>query len=100
MRTYISTEVTLDTVVRIPYRNLNSDTALLVCGRSRWCGTVYVLSKCRYWQGISFLSAYLGLDIVNEINNFLAALGNYLIIKAFVLALRPACRNLYLVKRP
>ena len=97
VRTYIGTEVTLDTVVNIPYRNIYCNTTLLVCGRTRWCSTVYIILECGYRQGVSFLSAYLGLDIVYEINNFLAALGNYLIIKAFVLALRPACRNLYLV---
>ena len=34
MRTYICTAVTLDTVVRLPDRNVYRDTTFLVCGRS------------------------------------------------------------------
>ena len=95
MRTYIGTEVTLDTVVRIPNRNVNSDTTFLVCGRSGRGGTIYIINKCRYRQSVAFLSADLGLNVVNEINNVFSSLGNYLVIKAFVFAVLPALRNLY-----
>src|SRR5699024_1511709 len=52
MRTNVGTEVTLDTVVRIPYGNIHSDAALLVCGRTGRCGTVYVILESRYRQSI------------------------------------------------
>ena len=97
MRTYIRTEVTLDTVVRIPYRNLNSDAALLICGGTGWCGTICVFCKCGYGQGVTFLSAYLCLNVVDEVNYILSSLGYNCIVKTFVFTVLPALRNLYLV---
>ena len=67
MRTYIGTEVTLDTLGRIPGRNVNRNTSLLVSGGSGRSGTVHIILECGYRQSITFLCAYLGLDIVNEI---------------------------------
>ena len=93
----IRTEVTLDTVINVPYRNLNSDTTLLVCRRTGWCRTINVILECRYRQCVTFLSAYLGLDVVYEVYNFLSSLGNYLVVKSFIFAVSPACWNFYFV---
>ena len=97
MRTNVGTEVTLDTVVRIPYGNIHSDAALLVCGGTGRCGTVYVILESRYRQSISFLSAYLGLDVVYKVYNVLSSLGYNCVIQALVLAVLPGLRNLNLV---
>ena len=86
MRTNVGTEVTLDTVVRIPYGNIHSDAALLVCGGTGRCGTVYVILESRYRQSITFLSAYLGLDVVYKVYNVLSSLGYNCVIQALVLA--------------
>ena len=96
MRTYIGTEVTLDTLGRIPGRNINRNTSLLVSGGSGRSGTVHIILECGYRQSITFLCAYLGLDIVNEINNVFSVAAYYCIIKAFVFAVLPAFRNFYL----
>ena len=96
MRADIRTEVTLDTVIGIPNRNVNCNTALLVCCRTGRSAAVYVVLECRYRQGVTFLSAYLGLDVVYEVNNVFSSIGYYLVIKTFVFAVLPALRNLYL----
>src|SRR5699024_1434847 len=53
--------------------------------------------ECGYRQGVSFLSAYLGLNVVYKVNNVLSSLGNYLVVKSFILAAGPGSGNLYLV---
>ncbi len=77
MRADICTAVTLDTFVRIPYRDINCDTTLLICCTSGWCRTVCIVSKCRYWQSISFLSINLRLDVLNECYNIVFSTLNF-----------------------
>ena len=91
VRTYICTAVTLDTVLRLPYRDIHCDTTFLVCRRSGRCRTIYVIVECRYRKSISFLSIYLSLDILNEIDNVFSAVLVYLrCSKAFVSSVLPA----------
>ena len=59
-----------------------------MCIRDR-CRTINVILECRYRQCVTFLSAYLGLDVVYEVYNFLSSLGNYLIVKTFIFAVSP-----------
>ena len=96
MRTYIGAEVTLDTLRGIPGRNVYSDTSLLVSGASGRGGAVHIILECGYRQGISFLCAHLGLDVVDEVHNVLSSLGNNRIVQALVFAVLPALRNLNL----
>ena len=96
MRTYIGTEITLDTVVRIPNRHIYCNTALLVSSRTRRCGTIHILGKCRYRKGIALLSADLGLYVVDKVHNIFSSLSHYLVIQTLVGAALPALRNLYL----
>ena len=96
MRTYIRTEITLNTIVRIPYGYANGNTALFICRRTRRCGTIYIIIKCRYWQTVAFLSADLCLNIVHKINDIFSALSHYLIIQTFICTALPALWNFYL----
>ena len=94
MRTYICTAVTLDTVLRFPYRDIHRDTAFLVCRRSGRCRAVYIVVKCRYRKSISFLSIYLSLDILNKIDNVFSSVLVYLRSrKSLVSSVLPALRN-------
>ena len=96
MRTYIGTEVTLDTVVRIPYRNIDSNTAFLICGGTGRRCTVYVIYECRYRQVVTFLSINSSLNRVNELHYVFSALCCVSHLKAFVRCVLPALRNLNL----
>src|SRR5699024_8201202 len=96
MRTYIGTSVALDTVVRIPNRNIYRDTALLVCGGAGGSGTVHVILECGYRKEASFLSAYLALDVVYDINNVRSAALRVGHLQAFIFCVLPAFRNLNL----
>ena len=96
MRADISTSVTLDTVLRIPYRDIYSDTTFLVCSSTGWCSTVNIIFKCRYRQCITFLSINLSLDVVNEINNFLTSFCSVSHMKTLVCSIFPALWNLNL----
>ena len=98
MRADIGTEVTLDTVVRIPYRNVYCDTALLVCGRTGRCGTVNVILERGYRKVVSFLGVYCSLYGIYELNNVFSSLCGVNHVKTFVLTVLPAFRNLDLVK--
>ena len=97
MRAHICTEVTLDTVVGIPYRNLHCDTALLVSGGAGRSGAVNIIRECGYGQGVTFLSADLGLNVVDKVDNILSSVGHNCVIQTLVLAVLPALRNLNLV---
>ena len=68
MRADIRTEVTLDTIVRIPYRYVYGDAALLKCGGTGRSRTVNIILECGYREVVTFLSVYSSLDVVNEIN--------------------------------
>ena len=97
MRANIGTEVTLDTVVRIPYRNIYCDTTLLVCRGTGRSGTVYIILECGYRQVVTFLSVYRSLDVVDEIYNVLSSARlQRESIQSLVLAVLPALRNLNL----
>ena len=82
MRTYIGAEVTLDALRGIPGRYVYGDASLLVSGASGRSGAVHIILECGYRQGISFLCAYLGLDVVDEVHNVLSSLGNNRITKS------------------
>ena len=95
MRTYIRTSVTLDTIIRIPYRDIHCDTALLICRSTGWCGTVNIIFKCRYRQTVTFLSGYFTLDGVDEINNLLSSAFCMSHKQPFICSIFPAFRNCY-----
>ena len=98
MRADIGTEVTLDTVVRIPNRYVNCDTTFLVCsGTGRSC-TVNIILECGYREVVTFLSVYSSLDVVNEVDNILAALCSVNHVKTFVFTVLPALRNFHFYK--
>ncbi|SCI83152.1 Uncharacterised protein [uncultured Clostridium sp.] len=69
MRANIRTEVTLDTIFRIPFRNIYRDTTFFVSsGSLRECTVSHIYER-GYREIVSFLSINRDLDIVNEINN-------------------------------
>ena len=94
MRAYIRTAVTLDTVFFFPYRNINCDATLLICGRAWWSRSIYIILECWYWKRISFLSINLSLDILNEINNIFSSTLNFWWEQSFVFAWFPRIWNL------
>ena len=95
MRTNVCTAVTLDTVFRIPYRNVYCDTTFFECSCTGWCRTVYIIFECRYRQCITFLSVYFALDVVYEIYYVLTVACCNFGIQTFVLCVFPAFRNVY-----
>ena len=94
MRADICTSVTLDTVVRIPYRNVYSDTTFFVCSSTGWCSTVYVILECGYRQAVTFLSINFCLNVVYECNNIVTSFICMTHCKAFICSIFPAFRNL------
>ena len=98
MRAHIRTEVTLDTVVRIPNRYVYCDTTFLVCSRTGRSCTVNVILECGYREVVTFLSVYSSLNVVNEVDNILAALCSVNHVKAFVFTVLPALRNFHFYK--
>ena len=95
MRADIRAEVTLDTVVGVPNRNINSNTALLVCGRTLREGTVSILDEGGYRQLVTALSVNRSLDVVNEVNQILAITsGNR--VNEVALSVSPGSGNLNL----
>src|SRR5699024_6786923 len=62
MRADICTTVTLDTVFRLPYRDIYCDTTFLVCGGTGRSCSVYEVLECGYRQRVSFLRSNFGLD--------------------------------------
>ena len=95
MRTYIRTTVTLDTVLRIPYRNIYCDTALLICSSTGRCRTIYIILECGYRKAVSFLSVYLALDIVYKINNIFSSVFCNRYSQTFICCVLPAFRNVH-----
>ena len=96
MRADICTAVTLDTFARIPYRDINCDTTLLICRCTGWCRTVYIIIKCRYRQGISFLRIYFRLNILCKCNCIgSSAFFDMRCSKSFISSIFPALRNFY-----
>ena len=69
VRAHIRTEVTLDTVVRIPNRYIDCDTTFLVCSGTRRSCTIYIIGKCRYRQVVTLLSIDSSLNGVDKLNN-------------------------------
>ena len=96
VRTYIRAETALDTVVAVPYGNVDSDTALLICGSAGRCTAVCVGADYGYGNGVAFLGVDLDLDVVNEINNVLSVAGSYHNIILFAFSSAPALGNIYL----
>ena len=98
MRADIGTEVTLDTVVRIPNRNIYCDTALLVSGGTGRCGTINIILECRYREVVTFLCVNCSLNGVDEFNNIFSAFCSVNHVKTFICTVLPALRNLNLMK--
>ena len=96
MRAHIRTEVTLDTVVRIPNRYIDCDTTFLVCSGTRRSCTIYIIGKCRYRQVVTLLSIDSSLNGVDKLNNVCSSLGCVSHLKSLVRAVLPAFRNLNL----
>ena len=92
MGTYIGADVTLNTIFWIPYWNVNCDTALLKCSRTRRSLSIFIFLNDRYRDLVAFLSVYRYLNIVYEINNILPVSGCNL-CKALILSVFPACRH-------
>ncbi len=69
MRTYIRTEVTLNTVFWLPCRYVYGNASFFIGGCSARGRSVYILFKCRNWQTISFLSIYLLLNNIYKVYN-------------------------------
>ncbi len=92
MRAYIGAEVTLDTVVWVPYRDVNCNAAFFKCSGTRRCLPIFIFLNNGNRNLISFLPVYWDLDIIYKVYNVLAAACcNF--CKAFVLSVFPACRN-------
>ena len=89
----ISTSVTLDTIFRIPYRDIYCDATFLISSRTGWCGTIHILFECRYRQVVSFLCVYCVLDGIYEINNVFSLAGNIFCDDVFFCCALPAIRN-------
>src|SRR5699024_8159659 len=96
MGAYIRAAVTLDTVLRIPNRDVYRDTALLISGGTGRRRAVHVIRESGYRQRISFLCVYFRLNVVYEINNIFSISGSNLYIQSFVSCVLPAFRNLNL----
>ena len=96
MRTYVRTAVTLDTVLRLPDRDIYRDTALLVCGGAGRGRAVYIVLERGYREGISFLCIHLRLDILYKINHVFSSVFTYMRNgQTFVSSALPAVRNCY-----
>ena len=89
MRTNIGTEVTLNTVIRIPCRNVNCNTALLVSSRSNRCRTVYITCESGNGKIVTLLCRNIVLYIVNKVKNIFSSLSLCLKLKPFISAICP-----------
>ena len=96
MRAYIGAESTLDAVLSIPYRNVDCDTALLVCSSTGRSSAVCINACYGYRNGIAFLSVDLDLNVVYEINNILSCAGSVYDIVLFAFSLAPGLGNVVL----
>ena len=94
MRADIGTTVTLDTVFRIPYRDIYCDTTFFESSRTGRSRTIYIILECRYRQVVTFLSVNCMLDSINEINNVFSVTGNSFSDDILILSIFPALRNL------
>ena len=95
MRADIRAAVALDAVLGCPVGNQNSDAALLICGCAGRCRAVFIALECGNRKIIAFLSTDSGLNVVDEINDILAAFCSLLEVKSFIRAILPGFRNLY-----
>ena len=93
VRADIRTSVTLDTVFSIPYRDINCNTTFLVCRSSGRSSSIYIILECRYRQGVTFLSRYFSLDVVNKVNSSLSSALCMSSYKSFISCILPAFRN-------
>jgi len=93
VRADIRTTVTLDTVLRIPYRDIYCNTTLLISRGAAGCGTVYVILECGYGQAVTFLCVYLCLNVIYEVYNVAAAILSMCEVQSLVSCILPALRN-------
>ena len=93
MRTYIRAESALDAVVAVPYGNVDSDAALLVCSCAGRSGAFVVNACYGYGNGVAFLGVDLDLNVVDEINDILSCAFSLDHIVLFAFGLAPALGN-------
>ena len=90
MRADIGTTVTLDTVLRIPYRDIYCDTTLLVSRGTAGCGTVYVILECGYRKRVTLLCVNLCLNIIYKVYNVATAVLCMCEVQSLVSCVLPA----------
>ena len=88
----IGAEVTLDTVLWIPYGNVYGNAALLKCCGARRGLSIFVLLDNGYWDLVAFLAIHRNLDIVYKIHNILPV-ARCNLGKALILGILPAVWN-------
>ena len=89
MRADIGTEITLNTVIRIPYRNIYRNTALLISSRTDRSGTVHVALESGYRKIISFLCGNIILNVVYKIESIGSSCCFSLKLKTFIRTICP-----------
>ena len=95
MRAYIGADVTSDTLVGIPYGNIRSNAALLVCSGTGRGVTGLISLHNRYRNRVTLLSVYLCLYVLYEIDHFRSALAD-LLGQVVIRAVLPALGNVNL----
>ena len=98
MRADIGTLRALDASVRIPNRNIDRDTALLVSSRTVRRGAVHVIHECGNRELVALLRVDRRLNRIDELLNRLRSVGCVRELEALVLCVLPALRNLNLVR--
>ena len=92
MRTYEGALVTLDTFIRLPFRQVYSYTTLFVCSSSRWECTIFDSIKCAYRQIVTFLTIHRDQDILDKFRQFF-------VFFSWIFYIDPAFRNIDLADR-
>ena len=97
MRADIGTLCALDAGVRIPDRNINRDTTLLVSSRAVRRGAVHVIHECGNRKVVALLRIDRRLNRVDELLDCLRTVRCVREVETLVLRILPALRNLNLV---
>ncbi len=94
MRAHIGTEITLDTTVRIPARNVDSYPSLFVGGGTKRYGAVHVIDKGRYGKLVAPLGIDFALDEVDIFHQRLIVPAHF-IGQIVILCRFPGGRNIH-----
>lgn len=94
MRTNDCAAVTLDTILRLPLGNVNSDSSLLKCGRTVGNSTVNVVNKAGNGKLVALVGVYGLEDSVYILNE--CALTVDLVGSSVVNSVSPVSRDLNL----